>query len=100
MRWEGDHLRVILTVSDSIVIGKSIVSELSAKLRKIGCRCILDDGHKKSVRCSLCIACSNHFRSLNNESNDNVAIKESDFVGVPRVVCSLVVPAFPSMVYV
>ena len=38
MRWEGDHLRVILTVSDSIVIDKSIVSELSAKLREISWR--------------------------------------------------------------
>ena len=45
MRWEGDHLHVVLTVNDSKAIDKSIMSELSAKLRKIGCRCVLDDGH-------------------------------------------------------
>ena len=63
MRWEGDHLRVLLTVNDSKAIDKSIVSELSAKLRKIGCWCVLDDGRKTLVRCSLPIACSNHFRN-------------------------------------
>ena len=36
-RWEGDHLRIVLTVNDSKAIDKPIVSELSAKLRKIGC---------------------------------------------------------------
>ena len=46
IRWEGDHLRVVLTVNDSKAIDKFIVSELSAKLRKIGCRCILDDGRR------------------------------------------------------
>ena len=33
------------------------------------------------MHCSLPIAC---FRSLNNQSSDNVAIKEGDFVGVPQ----------------
>ena len=28
MRWEGDHLRVVLTVNDRKAIDKSIVSEL------------------------------------------------------------------------
>ena len=60
------------------------MSELSFKLRKIGCRCVLDDGCKKLVRCSLPIAYLNRFRSLNNKSSDNVAIKESDIVGVPQ----------------
>ena len=81
MRWEGDHLCVVLTVNDSKAIDKSIVSELSAKLRKIGCRCILDDGRKELVRCSLPIACSNRFRSL---KNDDVTIKKRDCVGVPQ----------------
>ena len=81
MRWEGDHLRVVLTVNDSKAIDKSIVSELSAKLRKIGCRCILDDGCKELVRCSLPIACSNRFRSL---KDDDVTIKKRDCVGVPQ----------------
>ena len=80
MRWEGDHLRVVLTVNDSKAIDKSIVSELSAKLRKIGCRCVLDDGRKELVRCSLPIACSNRFRSLKND----VTIKKRDCAGVPQ----------------
>ena len=53
MRWEGDHLRIVLTVNNSKAIDKPIVSELSAKLRKIGCRCVLDDGRKELVRYSL-----------------------------------------------
>ena len=81
MRWEGDHLRVVLTVNDSKAMDKSIVSELSA--RKIGCRCVLDDGRKELVRCSLPIACSNRVRSL---KDDGVTIKKRDCVGVPQVV--------------
>ena len=54
-RWEGHHLRVILAVNDSNVIDKLTVFELSAKLRKIDCRCVVDDGRQKSVRCSLAL---------------------------------------------
>ena len=78
---ESDNLHVVLTVNDSKAIDKSIVSELSVKLRKIGCRCVLDDGRKELVRCSLPIACSNRFRSL---KNDDVTIKKRDCVGVPQ----------------
>ena len=81
MRWEGDHLRIVLTVNDSKAIDKSIVSELPAKLWKIRCRCVLDDGRKELVRCSLPIACSNRFRSL---KDDDVAIKKRDCAGVPQ----------------
>ena len=68
-------------MNDSKAIDKSIVSEFSAKLRKIGCRCVLEDGRKELVRCSLPIACSNRFRSL---KNDDVTIKKHDWVGVPQ----------------
>ena len=81
MRWEGEHLCVVLTVNDSNAIDKSIVSELSTTLRKIGFRCILDDGRKELVRCSLPIACSNRFCSL---KNDDVTIKKRDWMGVPQ----------------
>ena len=81
MRWEGDHLRIVLTVNDSKAIDKPIVSELSAKLRKIGCRCVLDDGRKELVRYSLPIACSNRFHSL---KDDDVTIKKRDCVEVPQ----------------
>ena len=86
MHWEGDHLRIVpsismivLTVDDSKAIDKPIVSELSAKLRKIGCRCVLDDGREELVRCSLPIACSNRFHSL---KDDDVTIKKRDCVEV------------------
>ena len=38
MRWEGVHLRVVLTVNDSKAMDKLIVSELFDKRTKIGCR--------------------------------------------------------------
>ena len=65
------------------------MSELSAKLRKVGYRCVLHDGRKESVHCSLPIVCSNHFCILNN----NITIKKSDCVVVPQVVRSLTVLA-------
>ena len=55
------------------------MSELSAKLRKIGCTCILDDGRKEFIRCTLPIACFNHFCSLKKV---DVTIKKCDCVGV------------------
>ena len=73
-------MHVVLTVNDSRAIDKSIVSELSAKLRKIGCRYVLDDGRKELVHCSLPITCFNRFRSLKND----VTIKKRDCVGVPQ----------------
>ena len=79
MRREGDHLHAVLTVNDTKAIDKSTMSELSAKFKKIGCRCVLDDGRKELVRCSLPIACFNRFRTL---KNDDVAIKKRDCVGV------------------
>ena len=93
MCWEGDHLCVVLTVNDSKAVDKSIVSELSVKLRKIGCRCVLDNGRKELVHCSLPIVCYNHFCSL---INDNVVILWE----LHMIVCSLAVPAITSMVYV
>ena len=44
-------------------------------------RCVLDDGRKELVRCSLPIACSNRFRSL---KDDDVTIKKRDCVEVPQ----------------
>ena len=44
-------------------------------------RCVLDDGCKELVRCSLPIARSNCFRSLKNV---DVTIKKRDCVGVPQ----------------
>ena len=42
VRWEGDHIRVVLKPEDSRGITKEVVTRISACLRKIGCRCVLD----------------------------------------------------------
>ena len=42
VRWEGDHIRVVLKPKDSRGIRKEVVTRISACLRKIGCRCVLD----------------------------------------------------------
>ena len=41
--WEGEHVRLVLTPNDSKGLTKELVSQVSASLRKIGCRCVLDD---------------------------------------------------------
>ena len=42
--WEGEHVRLVLTPKDSKgLTTKELVSQVSASLRKIGCRCVLDD---------------------------------------------------------
>ena len=41
--WEGDHIRLILAPRDSKGLTNEIVSRISACLRKIGCRCVLDE---------------------------------------------------------
>ena len=87
---------VVLTINDSKAINKSIGSELSAKLRKIGCRCVLDNGRKELVHCSLPIACFNLFRTL---KNDHVTIKSMIVWEFHRVVCSLTVLTSTSMGY-
>ena len=54
--WEGDHVRLVLTPKDSRGLTKELVSQVSAQLRKIGCRCVLDEElqehstHAKPVR--------------------------------------------------
>ena len=40
--WEGDHLKLVLTPNDRKGLTKELVSQVSANLRKIGCRCVLD----------------------------------------------------------
>ena len=36
--WEGEHVRLVLTPKDSKGLTKELVSQVSASLRKIGCR--------------------------------------------------------------
>ena len=41
--WERDYIRLVLTPKDSKGLTKELVSQVSAQLRKIGCKCLLDD---------------------------------------------------------
>ena len=41
--WEGEHVKLVLTPKDSKGLTIELVSQVSASLRKIGCRCVLDD---------------------------------------------------------
>ena len=41
--WEGDHLRLVITATDSKGVTKEQVSHISSILCKIGCRCVLDE---------------------------------------------------------
>ena len=40
---EGDHVRLVLTHKDSRGFTKALVGEVFSGLRKIGCRCVLDE---------------------------------------------------------
>ena len=52
MLWEGDHVRLVLTPKDSKGLSRELVSQVSCSLRKIGCRCVLDDDIRGACRLS------------------------------------------------
>ena len=54
VRWEGDHIRVVLKPKDSRGITKEVVTRISACLRKIGCRCVLDQVQQQQM-CNVLI---------------------------------------------
>ena len=64
MFWEGEHVRLVLTPKDSKGLTTDLVSQVSASLRKIGFRCVLDDV-KSGVRLkSMPIQCFNRYEPL------------------------------------
>ena len=46
----GDHVRLLITPKDNKGLSKELVSQVSSSLRKIGCRCVLDDDIRGKVR--------------------------------------------------
>jgi len=70
--WEGDHVRLILRNKESKQLDKEKVSSISKLLRKIGCRCVLDEteGSGRQVTQGCEISCSNRFSALNNEDQE------------------------------
>ena len=94
--WERDHVRLVLTAKDSKGISKNVVSQVSARLRKIGYRCVLDE-QVKSNNCSPDVAslkCVNRFDLLVDEEcssqkcNSKVDV-DLDVVHVSRKVKTL-----------
>ena len=72
--WEGDH---ILTNKDSKGVSSKLVKHVSANLRKIGCRCVIDEQVRKtctSRAMSVSVHCVNRFETLAVDtcSDDNV----------------------------
>ena len=66
--WEGDHVRLLLLPKDSKGLSKDVVGRISACLRKIGCRCVLDESQKAwESGVQVNIACSNRFSSIVDE---------------------------------
>ena len=75
--WEGEHVRLVLTPIDSKGLTKLLVSQVSASLRKIGCRCVLDDV-KSGVRFkSMPIECFNRYEPLAQLHYSNLAVCSS-----------------------
>ena len=48
--WEGDHIRLVLTKKDSKGVSSELVKQVSASLRKIGCRCVIDEQVRKTCK--------------------------------------------------
>ena len=62
--WEGDH---ILMKKDSKGVSSELVKQVSANLRKIGCRCVIDEQVRKSCKSrvmSVPVHCVNRFESI------------------------------------
>ena len=66
-----------LTPKDSKGLTKELVSQVSASLRKVGCRCVLDDV-KSGVRFkSMPIECFNRYEPLAQLDASNEAVSSS-----------------------
>ena len=81
--WEGDHVRLVLTPKDSKGLTKELVSQVSAQLRKIGCRCVLDEAlqdHSRRAK-PVRVECVNRFDQL-DQAGSLCSDKHMDSVDV------------------
>ena len=65
--WEGDHIRLVLTKKDSKGVSSKLVKQVSVNLRKLGCRCVIDEQVRKSCKSrvmSVPVHCVSRFESL------------------------------------
>ena len=72
--WPGDHIRLALTKKDSKDVSSELVKQVSACLRKIGCRCVTDEQVRKICKSRVISVPVHRFESLAIDtcSNDNV----------------------------
>ena len=75
--WEGEHVRLVLTPKDSKGLTKELVSQVSASLRKIGCRCVLDDVESGVRFKSMPIEYFNRYDPLAQLDYSNEAVSSS-----------------------
>ena len=73
--WEGDHVRLILLPKDSREVSAGVIREISSCLRKIGCRCVLDESVKRDVM-PLQLKYSNRFTGLQSCVEDMEGLEE------------------------
>ena len=75
--WEGDNVRLVLTHKDSKGLTKALVGEVSSCLKKIGCRCVLDEQVRNQCRSKLLnIQCVNRFEPLVSQACDSDELME------------------------
>ena len=65
--WEGDHVRLILLPKDSKGLSKEVVAKISTYLRRIGCRCMLDENERALEAVRVDISCVNRVAQLADE---------------------------------
>ena len=75
--WKGEHVRLVLTPNDSKRLTKVLVGQVSASLRKIGCRCILDDVKSGVKVKSRPIECFNRYEPLTQLGYSNETVSSS-----------------------
>ena len=74
IKWEGDHVRLVLKPSDSKGLSKEVVTRISACLRSMGCRCVLDNSFRGVIQDKpvVGVQCVNRFEVLT--SNDSKCV--------------------------
>ena len=53
--WEGDHVRLVLLPNNTKGLSKEVVAKISACLRRIGRRCVLDGNERARERWRLSV---------------------------------------------
>ena len=84
--WEGQHIS--LTPRDSKGFTKELVSQVSSSLRKIGCRCVLDETIRDKSRSKpVHIQCINRFDPLSEQADSSCRDEHIDSLHVDRARC-------------